>query len=347
MEARQDQLQLARIVVDVTNGEDALLRCRELLGIHRDQVLFQVKAPVSHRTQLHGQPEERQHGVAGNIELAFLALHGHTAQHTIVALQRCYLADVQVHLARCHQFAHLVDAVGCGTEVITAMQQRHGLCQRLQVDHPVQRRVTASDDQDVLVAKIFHPLHRIEHRRAFKIVDPRDRRLFRLEAAATGSNHHHLAVELQPAIGFQLEALIRQLLQRGHHLVVVVRRVERSCLLKQPVGKFLPGHDRQCRNVVDRLFRIKLGTLAARLVQNVDDVALQIQQTQFEDRKQAARTCAHNHHIGFDRLFRHRRILLRLFRNFTAAGARAVRSELLFRHLHHQSVNVVGHADLA
>src|SRR6201989_267401 len=63
VEAGQDELELARIGVDVANGEDAGLAGLEGLGAHRDHVLVELESPVRHRTELHGEPEERQHGV--------------------------------------------------------------------------------------------------------------------------------------------------------------------------------------------------------------------------------------------------------------------------------------------
>ena len=65
VEAREDQLQLARIGVDVADGEDAGHRGLELLGVDRDQVVVELEPPVGDRAELHGQAEERQQRVAG------------------------------------------------------------------------------------------------------------------------------------------------------------------------------------------------------------------------------------------------------------------------------------------
>ena len=54
-------------------------------------------------------------------------------------------------------------------------------------------------------------------------------------------------------------------------------------------------------NVVDRLFRIKLGALPAELVEDVDEMRLDVEQAQFENGEQAARARADDQHIGFDR----------------------------------------------
>ena len=64
--------------------------------------------------------------------------------------------------------------------------------------------------------------------------------------------------------------------------------------------QLLAGDDGQAGNVVDRLFRIKLGALAARPVQDVDQMAFEIEQTQFEHGEQADGAGADDGDIGFD-----------------------------------------------
>jgi hypothetical protein len=67
-------------------------------------------------------------------------------------------------------------------------------------------------------------------------------------------------------------------------------------------GQFLAGDDGQAGNVVDRLFRIKLGALAARPVEDVDQMAFEVEQPQLEHGEQADRPRADDGHIGFDGL---------------------------------------------
>ena len=77
--------------------------------------------------------------------------------------------------------------------------------------------------------------------------------------------------------------------------------MERLDLLHQRLGQALAGDEGNAGNVVDRLFRIELGALAADLVEDVDQMRLHVQQAQFEHGKQSAGTRANNQHIGFDR----------------------------------------------
>ena len=53
-------------------------------------------------------------------------------------------------------------------------------------------------------------------------------------------------------------------------------------------------------NVVDRLFRIKLGALAADLVEDVDQVRLHVEQAELEHREQADRARADDERVGRD-----------------------------------------------
>ena len=53
-------------------------------------------------------------------------------------------------------------------------------------------------------------------------------------------------------------------------------------------------------NVVDRLFRIKLGALAAHLVEDVDQVRLHVEQAELEHREQPDRAGANDQHVSLD-----------------------------------------------
>src|SRR5207245_1767387 len=76
-------------------------------------------------------------------------------------------------------------------------------------------------------------------------------------------------------------------------------------LVHQGLGETVAGDIGNTGDVVDRFLRIELGTLAADLVEDVDQVRLDVEQPQLEHRKQSTRTCADNQRIGFDH-FGHR-----------------------------------------
>ena len=74
----------------------------------------------------------------------------------------------------------------------------------------------------------------------------------------------------------------------------------RRDLLHQAVDEFLRAADGQRRDVVDRLVGIQLGTLAARVLERVDDVALDAEQAELEDLEQAGGAGADDQGVGFD-----------------------------------------------
>src|SRR4029450_4587136 len=67
VEAGADQVERARIGVDVADGEDAGNAGLERAGADRDQLVLHLQPPVSDRAELHGEAEERQDriGVGG------------------------------------------------------------------------------------------------------------------------------------------------------------------------------------------------------------------------------------------------------------------------------------------
>src|SRR3990170_1832361 len=69
-------------------------------------------------------------------------------------------------------------------------------------------------------------------------------------------------------------------------------------LLQEPVGQLLAGADGQTRNVVDRLLGVELGALAARPVENIDDMGFQPREPELKYREQAHRAGANDDRFG-------------------------------------------------
>ena len=79
-------------------------------------------------------------------------------------------------------------------------------------------------------------------------------------------------------------------------------RVERLDLRQQRLGQPDAGDVGDAGHVVDRLFRIELGALAADLVEDVDQVRLDVEQAELEHREQADGPRADDQHVGLDGL---------------------------------------------
>ena len=122
------------------------------------------------------------------------------------------------------------------------------------------------------------------------------------EAAAPAATTTTGAMISVPASVFSFQRPSASFSSARRHLAEMELRIERLDLLQQPVDQLLAGDDGQAGNVVDRLFRIELGALPARPVQDVDQVALEIQQPQLEHGEQADGAGADDGDIGFDGL---------------------------------------------
>ena len=72
--------------------------------------------------------------------------------------------------------------------------------------------------------------------------------------------------------------------------------------LQEPVDQLLPAADRKRRNVVDRLVRIELGALAARVRERIDHVAADAEQSQLEHLEQPAGARSDNDDLRRNRL---------------------------------------------
>ncbi len=107
------------------------------------------------------------------------------------------------------------------------------------------------------------------------------------------------------------------------HLFEMERRMERLDLRQQILDEALARHHRMSGNVVDRLFGIKLGALAAGARKDIDQVALNIEKPQFEHREQARRARANDNNIRFDRLFHSLLLKMASYRTMVRASHQA------------------------
>ena len=89
-------------------------------------------------------------------------------------------------------------------------------------------------------------------------------------------------------------------LDRLDHFAEVEHRLERLTLREKLVDDLLAGDARVAGNVVDRLLRIEFGALAARLRQDIDEVASDVEKAEFEDGEEPDRSGADDHDVGLD-----------------------------------------------
>src|SRR5690606_34205713 len=86
----------------------------------------------------------------------------------------------------------------------------------------------------------------------------------------------------------------------GYFLAKVHAAVKRLDLLQEVVCQLFSRAYGDSRDVVDRLVRVKLGTLAAGFRNRIDNLRLQPQQAELEHLEQAARTGSDDNDICID-----------------------------------------------
>ena len=171
----------------------------------------------------------------------------------------------------------------------------------MQIEHPIERGIAAADDDDAPVPELLDLAHGVEDASALVGADVGNRRFLRLERAAAGRDDDHLRLERGPGVraNSKFGAFgCSQNLQRFHHLAEVKSWMERLDLQHEVVDQPLCGHHREAGNVVDRLLRIEFGALAADLGQNVDQMRLDVEQSELEDREQPRRPGADDRDVG-------------------------------------------------
>ena len=169
-----------------------------------------------------------------------------------------------------------------------------------EVDDPVERRIAAAENRELLAVVAGGVAHAVVDGLAFERFRARHADAPRLERADATGDDHRARVEARAQDGLDVEAAVFALAQRGHFLAQVQRRIERRDLLQQPVDELLGAADGQRRDVVDRLVGIQLGALAAGRAQRIDQVAAHAQQPELEYLEQPAGTGANDHDFGDD-----------------------------------------------
>src|SRR5215203_4969757 len=125
--------------------------------------------------------------------------------------------------------------------------------------------------------------------RTRKTVDALDFQSARLERANAAGHDHYFGQKPCALAGLNIKATIALFLYRGDFLPQVQRGAERLDLLQERIGQFLAGTHRNRGDVINRFVRIKLGALTADFGQRVDDMRLDLQQTELKYLEQTDR----------------------------------------------------------
>src|SRR5450631_746286 len=192
--------------------------------------------------------------------------------------------------------------MGRAAKIVAPVDQGQMLGDRLQIESPIERRIAAAHDHHMFAAKILDPAHRVMDGFSFIVVDAGDRWFLRLERASPRRHDNGLAFEILSAAGADAERrriVAPQNLQGLDHFPVMKGWVKRLDLLQQSVDQLLAGDFRETRNIIDRLFGIKLRALAARFWQDIDQMGFDVEETKLEHGEETGGTGADDDDIGF------------------------------------------------
>ena len=268
MEARQDQLLLARIDTDVADRENTRHVRLESLGVDCDRALLQFQTPVGDRAQSRRQPEENQQRIQRHARDHLIVGAGQLRrdQATAGLLETGDLTGDQTDPALGDQLVHPGRVGRRGAKLVASMNQhqavgRMGAVAR-EIQRPVERGIATSRDHQPLPGERARVAHPVEQLRVLEIGQALDPHPARLEGADAGRDDHGARQKAGAARGLEQETAVVLALQRADRLAKVEGRVKRLDLLQQRLGQFASGDHGNRRNVVDRLVRIQLHALA-------------------------------------------------------------------------------------
>src|SRR5262249_962063 len=128
VEARQNELQFARIGVDVADGKDAGRLTLESRSIHRDQILMQVQAELGDWSEFDGETEEGKQRIGPMAPFLFVGRGQRDGfKDAIFAMERFYARDMEVDLAFTDELAHAIDTVLRRAETVAVVHESEPL----------------------------------------------------------------------------------------------------------------------------------------------------------------------------------------------------------------------------
>jgi len=199
-------------------------------------------------------------------------LHRHQASIPFVA--PCYLTNLEQYSVHIAQGLNFRNGLRCSLQDITAMQQRDTLAVALGCEPYglFQRRIIATDNEQVLARKIVGGIRVVEQLRVQKFLQTLNSEQLGLESTYTGCHDDDFGYELGAFRRFYKKPAIFTLFKRGDLLAQVKLRHKRRQLLEQVGHQFTPGVALHTGNVVNRFVRVKLDALPAWMGQRIDNL---------------------------------------------------------------------------
>jgi len=224
------------------------------------------------------QAEEGKHVIGRNRVQDAVGALDLDAGEAVALEDQCFgqpLDELQATL--CLELAHLRDGRRGGTELGTPVHEGQRRRGRRELDRPVERRIPAPEDEQMLAAVVRRAPDPVVDLRALEGLAARHADAPRLEGAHARCDHDGAGVEHRPGGRGDAEAPVG---------------------LRRHLEDFLAEVELQRRDVVDRLVRIEFGALPAGRLERIEDMGLDPEQPEFEDLEQPAGARADDHHVG-------------------------------------------------
>ncbi len=180
------------------------------------------------------------------------------------------------------------------------MHERHAARFACEFERPVERGIAAAEDHEPLAGEIRGALHLVVNVPALERFAALHAQLARLKRSQAARDDDGARMKARVARRAQQERVVLEHFQLRDFLAQMKLRVERLRLLHQPIDQLLRAAHRQRGDVVDRLFRIELAALPARMLQRIDDVRADAEQSELEDLKQTAGSRADDDDVGLN-----------------------------------------------
>ncbi len=184
---------------------------------------------------------------------------------------------------------HLLDTVLVGAEAVPPVDQGDAVGNGLQHQSPIDGGIAATGDEYFFAGKLLHVVDKIIEPFSFKAFRFGQIQFARFEGAAPGRDHHRPG-EMHPLGGGQFKDAVGPFFHIQHFFIETIDGIGRFRLFDQVIDQFLSAHLGKTGHVVDVLFGIEGGELAAELGHAFDHFDGHLAHSRIKGGKQSRRT---------------------------------------------------------
>lgn len=290
-----DELELAGVGDHIAGGEDAGEAGAHRLGIDDDAVAVDGQAPGLEGAEVGGEADGDDEGLGG--EGFGLAAAGLVDDHFLEPGGAADLLDLPERVEEGDGgVVELVDGVFVGAE-LGAVDEGGGAGDRVEGEGPVDGRVAAADDDDVLVLEGFRGADEVGDAAALEVADAGGVEAFRFEGADADAEDEGAGV-VDGLVGGQ--AVVAGVGEPGEGEGGFAEAGDGAGGegLFDGAADVVFGQDfGEAGDVVDVLFGVDGDELAAQFGEGVDDLGLEAAHAGVEGGEQANRSATNNRRV--------------------------------------------------